>query len=363
MKITFVLPEDSLAGGIRVVAIYAKSLIANGHQVTIIAAPAPVPSVIHTFKTLVKRRQGPLPLHNPSYFDNIPVRRLTLDCYRPLQDSDVPNAEVIVATWWETAEWIAPLSPAKGTKVYFIQHHEVFDYLPKQRVEATYRLPFFQITIAQWLVDLLRDRYGATAVLVPNSVDLQQFHSAPRAKAAQPTVGFVYSTLPWKGSDVIIESLHLARQQRPDLQVIAFGQQPAAPDLPLPPHSVYRYRPAQNTLRDLYSCCDGWLFGSRNEGFGLPLLEAMACRTPVIATPTGAAPDLLAAGGGFLLRGHSPWEMAQAILALCQLPTREWQTLSAQAHDRVSQYTWHQATDRFTQALYQAIAQQSVQYP
>jgi hypothetical protein len=48
----------------------------------------------------------------------------------------------VIATWWETAEWVDRLSVSKGKKVYFIQHYEAFDYLPKERVEATWRLPF-----------------------------------------------------------------------------------------------------------------------------------------------------------------------------------------------------------------------------
>jgi glycosyltransferase involved in cell wall biosynthesis len=67
----------------------------------------------------------------------------------------------------------------------------------------------------------------------------------------------------------------------------------------------YFHRPAQNELRSHYAACDAWLFGSRLECFGLPMLEAMACRTPVIAVPVGAAPDLLATGAGELVPAES----------------------------------------------------------
>ncbi|MGC8714943.1 MAG: glycosyltransferase [Leptodesmis sp.] len=53
-------------------------------------------------------------------------------------------------------------------------------------------------------------------------------------------------------------------------------------------------------MRDYYSACDAWLFPSRYEAVGLPILEAMACRTPVIGTPAGIAPEMLSDGAGIL---------------------------------------------------------------
>ena len=72
--------------------------------------------------------------------------------------------------------------------------------------------------------------------------------------------------------------------------------------MPLPRDTEFHLRPPQDRIRDIYSKCDAWLFGSRSEGFGLPILEAMACRTPVIGTPAGAAPELLGDGRGILSR-------------------------------------------------------------
>ena len=81
--------------------------------------------------------------------------------------------------------------------------------------------------------------------------------------------------------------------------------------VPLPPGSMFVRQPAQDMIRDIYGQCDVWLFSSRSEGFGLPLLESMACRTPVIATPAGAAPELCAGGGGItvpLFKSLAKWE-------------------------------------------------------
>ncbi|WP_404784098.1 glycosyltransferase family 4 protein [Altericista sp. CCNU0014] len=357
MNVTFVIPHDSFAGGVRVVAVYAQRLQQRGHCVTVVSAPLPRPKLRQRLKAFLQPQSVP-PKAEGSYFDSIGVDCRCLDRYRPLRDSDLPDADVVVATWWETAEWIAPLSAAKGAKVYFIQHHEVFEYLPKRRVEATYRLPFYRIAVAQWLVDILRDRYQAQQVaLVPNGVDLTRFYSSPRSKAPVPTVGVVYTATPWKGIDIALQAFQRALQDLPQLRLVAFGTEQIAAELPLPENAQYFFRPAQEQLKHIYAQCDAWLFSSRTEGFGLPILEAMACRTPVIAAPTGAAPELLSNGGGLLLDGNDPALMAEAIRRICTLDVKEWQQLSEKAYQTASQQSWENATRDFETALKDAIAQ------
>jgi glycosyltransferase involved in cell wall biosynthesis len=357
MKITFVIPNDRLAGGTRVVSIYAEHLQRHGHTISIISAPLPRLPLRQRLKTFLQPKQNATPTPDVLNLKDLNIHHHCIDRYRPLRDSDLPDADVVIATWWETAEWVAPLSRAKGIKVYFVQHHEVFDYLPKERVQATYHLPFFHITIAQWLVDILRDRYQSKSVaLVPNGVDLDQFDSLPRVKRAVPSVGLVYATTTWKGCDIALESFTQAQRQIPDLRLVAFGMEQPTKTLPLPDGTDYCFHPPQATLKDWYAQCDAWLFSSRLEGFGLPILEAMACRTPVIATPAGAAPELLRNGGGILLHDYAVPSMAQAIQRICTLDRDQWQQLSNKAYQTAFQRSWENATHQFEAALHEAIA-------
>jgi glycosyltransferase involved in cell wall biosynthesis len=101
----------------------------------------------------------------------------------------------------------------------------------------------------------------------------------------------------------------------------------------------------------LYARCDAWLFGSRLDSFGLPILEAMACRTPVIGVPVGAAPELLGAGSGVLLPEASPEAMAAALVRLCSAPAAEWIRHSTLAHERAHRYSWDDATTRLLSLL------------
>ena len=354
MKITFVLPFAGLAGGIRVVATYAERLQKRGHEVFVVSLPADSISAFQQVKSLLKGK-GWLSNSEASYFDGLDVPHQVLKRRRPITDADVPDADVVVATWWETAEWVANLSEAKGAKAYFIQHHEIFEGMPKERVKATYSLPLHKITISQWLVDLMWTLYDDRNIsFVANSVDTEQFYAPPRGKQPTPTVGMSYSPIGWKGCDINLKAFSIVVQKIPSLRLVAFGGTPSL-DLPLPPGTEYAYSPNQSTLKSFYAKCDAWLFGSRTEGFGLPILEAMACRTPVIGTPAGAAPELLTDGAGIPVKPEDPEDMARAIEQICKLPDAEWRKMSDAAYATATQYTWDDAVNLFEAALRTAI--------
>jgi glycosyltransferase involved in cell wall biosynthesis len=351
MKITFVLPYAGLAGGIRVVAIYADRLQQRGHEVFVVSQPLPPPGLKQRLRQWLRGKTS-TGQPSPSHFDGLAVPHKVLETCRPVDDGDVPDGDVVIATWWGTAEWVAALSPRKGAKVYFVQHHEIHPYFPVDRVRATYRLPLHKIVIAEWLKTVMAEEYGDSQVsIVPNSVDLDLFTAPPRSRQTLPTVGFMYSTKGWKGTDLAIQAWQLAQQTLPHLQGMAFGSEPVSTHLPLPAGISYRLKAPQNTLKEIYAGCDAWLFTSRVEGFGLPLLEAMACRTPVIATPAGAAPELLRQGGGTIVPAEDPESIAAAIVALCTQPLEQWQALSEAAYQTACRYTWDDATTLLETAL------------
>src|SRR5262245_20851968 len=120
MRITFVLNHVNLNGGIRVIAIFAERLKARGHTVTVVARPRPVASLKDKVKSAIKGNGWPIdPNTLPDHFDNVDVDLRVIEARRPITDRDVPDADVVIATWWETAPWVANLSPSKGAKVYF----------------------------------------------------------------------------------------------------------------------------------------------------------------------------------------------------------------------------------------------------
>jgi len=367
MKVTFVAAPLNHAGGTRVIVRYADGLTRRGHQVRIVTpANPPPPSAARRLYALLRRQ----PVGDPSG-DRIfrpqeeRTRLLVLDSSRPVEDRDVPESDVVVATWWETSYWVARLPRSKGAKAYFMQDYgapgqELRDLVP------TWSLPLHIITISRWCADLIREHSGkdTPVSLVPNAADERLFSMPPRKKPDQPVVGFVHRSSPMKGWDIVQEAIRLARQTIPELALVVFGPEDLGRIEPPAGGMRYVHRPADDQLASLYGQCTAWLFASRREGFGLPILEAMACRTPVIATPAGAAPELIGAGGGWLVEPEDASDMARAIVEVCRLSDERWQQASEAAHRAATSYTLEDSIQLFERALETAIERSSaLDYP
>ena len=356
MRITFLMPSDNLTGGNRVVAIYAQQLLARGHEVLVISCAPDRLSLRESARAVLKRDWASLCQHNnpePGHIALSGVPHKVLECPRAITAADVPDADIIIATWWETAVWMHAMPACKGRKVHLIQGYEVwFGPQAIAQVHAALQLPNVKIAISSDLKHTIEEKLGNLGItVVPNAVDLTQFTAEPRNRQPTPTVGFVYAVAAIKGADICAQACALARRDIPDLKVVAFGADQPSPTVPLPPGTDYFYRPAQTALKNIYGRCDVWLFGSRLDSFGLPILEAMACRTPVIAVPIGAAPDLLGDGTGVLVAKESPEAMAKALVELFLQPAHDWLQRSNRAYQKAHNYSWEDATTRLLAAL------------
>jgi len=345
MKITFILPHAGLSGGTRVIAIYAKLLKARGHDVYVISQPQRSMQFRHKVRSFLKGSGWPRSEKGSHFLDVPDINHSVLECRRAVTDSDVPDADVVIATWWETAEWVSSLSPGKGRKFYFIQDFEVFPYLPVDRVKATYDLPFNRIAVSNWVAEMVRQQSGFdNVVVVPNAVDTNQFFAPPRHKKDPITIGFLYARSPRKNCALAIQALSRAKEAWPTLRAVSFGSHEPETTAAMPSWIDFRLRPSQTEIPEIYASADAWLFTSDSEGFGLPILEAMACGTPVIATSAGAAPELVNGNNGALVESD-PDRFAEHILKICKMSAEDWQAASDAAKDSICSYNWNNATE------------------
>lgn len=93
------------------------------------------------------------------------------------------------------------------------------------------------------------------------------------------------------------------------------------------------------------------VFPSLWEGFGFPVLEAMACGTPVITSTTSALPEV--AGDAAIL--VNPLEVEEIAAAMTTLVTdaNVQRQLRAAGLVRVQQFSWHKTAQQTAEVLYQ----------
>lgn len=95
------------------------------------------------------------------------------------------------------------------------------------------------------------------------------------------------------------------------------------------------------------SALDIYAHISLQEGFGLAILEAMACGTPVVAANVGGIPELVRSQDNGLLVSSDPREIADTLASLL-LSRDAARRLSERALEEVAErYTWRRAAGRF----------------
>ena len=105
-------------------------------------------------------------------------------------------------------------------------------------------------------------------------------------------------------------------------------------------------------LRIIYSQAVAFVFPSLYEGFGLPLLEAMACGTPIITGEGTALPEV--AGDAALYVNVQDSEQLGSLLGELLNDSMLQEKLRHKGFERVKQFTWERAAKE-TLAVYQEV--------
>ena len=103
----------------------------------------------------------------------------------------------------------------------------------------------------------------------------------------------------------------------------------------------------------LYSAATVFVYPSRYEGFGLPVLEAMACGTPVVTTNAASIPEL-AGPAAFQLDPSDTKHIAAPILRLCTEETSN-DEMAERGFEQVEKFSWEKTAVQTLQAYRDAI--------
>jgi glycosyltransferase involved in cell wall biosynthesis len=104
----------------------------------------------------------------------------------------------------------------------------------------------------------------------------------------------------------------------------------------------------------MYSQVDVFVFPSLLEGFGIPILEAMTARVPVVTSDLSALVEV-AGNHAFLCDPYDPMSVAVAIQKAHSLPLGERRAFLENAARWASEYTWKRSADLLAPVIRSAV--------
>jgi glycogen(starch) synthase len=216
-------------------------------------------------------------------------------------------------------------------------------------------------------------RRGSVRV-VPYGIDAEGRRLSPDARAAarakldlrddDVAVTVAARLIVGKGHDVVLDAALAALGEAPTLKLLIAGDGPERGALEARarslPQGVTRFLGYVEDTRDLIGASDVVAFPtlpSLGEGFGLAALEAMAAGVPVVASDTGALPEVVADGrtGIVVPAGSSP-ALAAALVRLTRDPSERERLGAAGLQRARSDFSLAAMADRTIAVYEEALA-------
>lgn len=177
---------------------------------------------------------------------------------------------------------------------------------------------------------------------IPCGVDLSVFRPGTR-KSERPSILFVGGIQGKKRGRLLLETFaRQVRAEMPEAELwVVSGERAEGEGI------RFFGKVDTGTLVDLYQ--RAWVFclPSSYEGFGVPYVEAMACGTPVVATPNDGSREVLAEGKfGALCRDE---ELGNRLVKLLWSPF-ERETYTALGLQRAADFSWERVTRMYLAA-------------
>ncbi|HEX2037876.1 MAG TPA: glycosyltransferase family 1 protein [Chloroflexota bacterium] len=296
------------------------------------------------------------------------VYHLTVQTYASLLFANPPPGAVLV-TVHDVIPYLTRHDP--GLRSYGHAVHRAFDRLAMRGLRRAERL----VADSTWTRDTLVEAVGVDpgrVTVVPLGVDGERYRPGEvpadvrrryELHEGYRYVVYVGSEDPRKDLPVLWRAFAELYREAPDVRLVKVGAahvaderrrlRALATELGIEPAVRFLDHVPEGDLPFLYRAASVCVVPSRYEGFGLPVLEAMACGTPVVCARASSLPEV-AGDAALLVPPHDPAALAGGLRRL--LADEPWRRAQIQRGlARAGQFTWRRTAAAML-AQYQALA-------
>jgi glycosyltransferase involved in cell wall biosynthesis len=208
---------------------------------------------------------------------------------------------------------------------------------------------------------------GTPVCFVPNGVDLGPLEDLPPRASLEsefPELAGKFLLLFYgrlhakKGLDLLAHAFNELQREYPDLHLLLAGKDDGAlgpflrqiNDAALASRVTWVGHVHGARARQVWGAADAFILPSYSEGFSMAILEALACRLPVLITTTCHFPELADAGGGIVVEPTAP-DVTRGLRSLLERSPAGRAELGCKGRALIERdYTWEQQARRLANA-------------
>lgn len=173
-------------------------------------------------------------------------------------------------------------------------------------------------------------------------------------KIKKPYILSVATQEPRKNIQKLLDVFEKVVQMRPQVNLVLTGKYGWGLQTRTGANVIWTGFIPQDDLVAIYSGCRVFVYPSLYEGFGLPILEAMACGAPVV-TSNNSSMVGIAKDAAILVDPRSESQLKRAIDLVLDLNLENYQKMVRASISRAHQYSWTK-TARETLKAYEEVA-------
>ena len=199
-----------------------------------------------------------------------------------------------------TFDYKYELSSSKKIK-YRISRHRWYSFLKMQKKVAPYikRIITPSKSSKQGIVDEFNCK-KANITVINNGIDTNEFSPVNEVTRNEfRLITTASADVPLKGLDFSLKALKKLKKDFPNMHLIVIGlikkgghTEKLIKKLGLENDVTFKSNLTKNEIKDCYSKSSIAIVSSLYEGFGYPVIEAMSCEVPLIATNVSSIPEL-----------------------------------------------------------------------
>ncbi len=201
---------------------------------------------------------------------------------------------------------------------------------------------------------------GLDLELFSEASDREQVRARLGLEPHRPVVGTVARFAPQKGLQYFIDMVACLEKQLPGIQYLVVGDGPLREKI----ESLAKSRGVREKITftgfiadipPILKAMDVFVLPSLSEGLGISVLEALACRRPIVATAVGGIPEIIANGeNGLLVPPGSGSYLADGVAGLLNNPQLA-QTLASRGFQQLEEKFSLQKMLKATEAIYHKV--------